>query len=179
MIRLNPVTSFSYTMETIIQAGNKRLRIADVAIDTNPKTRESRLFKSMSEHVVKSAVAIMRAYMMYKPLPFFAWLGGILLALGLTPFVRFLVLIWFTAHSGGTARHLQSLIVGSVLLIAAIIMFALGVIADLIRINRVLTENTLEQQKRERYLRTPFVDVTVIEPTIPDRDRAASRPEQG
>jgi glycosyltransferase involved in cell wall biosynthesis len=153
LIRLNPVTRFSYCMETIIQAGNKHLEIASIPVDTNPKTRESRLFGSVREHVMKSAAAILRAYIMYRPLTLFATVGGVLLAGGLVPFVRFLVLIWFTAHNGGTGRHVQSLVVGSVLLIAAVITFALGVIADLIRINRVLLEDSLELQKREQFAR--------------------------
>jgi glycosyltransferase involved in cell wall biosynthesis len=170
MIRINPVTTFSYTMETIIQAGSKRLGIDSVEIDTNPKTRESRLFKSMGEHVFKSGVTILRAYMMYRPLTFFAFLGGLLGILGLIPFVRFLALLWFTTNNGGAARHIQSLVVGSVLLIAAIITLALGVIADLIRINRILTEDSLEQQKRERFIRAALPEAALFEPTVPERE---------
>jgi glycosyltransferase involved in cell wall biosynthesis len=151
LIRLNPVTRFSYCMETIIQAGNKRLKIASVPVDTNPKTRESRLFKGTPEHVMKSTAAILRAYMMYKPLSFFASLGTFLFLLGLIPFVRFLFLLWFASHNGGVARHVQSLVVGSVAIIAAFITLALGVLADLIRINRSLIEDSLEQQKREQF----------------------------
>ena len=151
LIRLNMVTRFSYCTETIIQAGNKRLKIMSVQIDTNPKTRESRLFASTAEHVVKSAATIVRAYMMYRPLTFFVGAAGLMFAAGLVPFLRFAYLLWFTPHNGGTARHIQSLVVGSVLLIAAVITAALGVIADLIRINRVLIEDSLEQHKRMRY----------------------------
>lgn len=151
LLRLNMVTRFSYCTETIIQAGNKRLKIASVPIDTNPKTRESRLFGSTAEHVMKSGATIVRAYMMYRPLTFFAWVSGLLFVAGLIPFVRFAYLVWFTSNSGGTARHVQSLVIGSVLLIAAVTTGALGVIADLIRINRVLIEDSLEQHKRMRY----------------------------
>jgi glycosyltransferase involved in cell wall biosynthesis len=151
LIRINTVTRFSYCMETIIQAGNKRLKIESVAIETNPKTRESRLFRNSFEHVVKSAATILRAYIMYRPLVLFAGLGGFLFVVSLIPFVRFLALLLFTSNNGGAARHVQSLVVGSVLMIAAVITLALGVIADLIRINRVLIEDSLEQQKRERF----------------------------
>jgi hypothetical protein len=96
---------------------------------------------------------------MYRPLIFFTSLGAILFALSLIPFIRFFVLIWFSSHNGGVARHVQSLVVGSVVMIAAVITFALGVIADLIRINRVLIEDSLEQQKRERYARTTLDDL--------------------
>jgi glycosyltransferase involved in cell wall biosynthesis len=152
ILRLNPVTRFSYCMETIIQAGNKRLAIASIPIDVNPKTRESRLFKSTGEHVVKSGVTIIRAYIMYRPMTLFVSAGGFLFLLGLIPFIRFFVLLWFTANSGGE-RHIQSLLVGSVLMIAGALSLALGVIADLIRINRVLIEDSLEMQKRQRFAR--------------------------
>ncbi len=83
LLKLNLVTKFSYTMETIIQAGYKRLAIQSVRIKTNAKTRESRLFKSTPEHVMKSAAAIIRSYLMYKPYSFFGTLGGLLALLGL------------------------------------------------------------------------------------------------
>ena len=152
ILRLNPVTRFSYCMETIIQAGNKRLAIASIPIEANPKTRESRLFKSTGEHVVKSAITIIRAYIMYRPMVLFVSAGSFLFLLGLIPFVRFFILLWFTANSGGL-RHIQSLLVGSVLMIAGALSLALGVIADLIRINRILIEDSLEMQKRERFAR--------------------------
>jgi glycosyltransferase involved in cell wall biosynthesis len=149
LIRLNLVTKFSYCMETIIQAGNKRMRIVSVPVDTNPKTRESRLFRSTREHVMRSAAAILRAYVMYRPLMFFAWVGGVLFLGGLAPFIRFLVLE--QTGQAGVGRHLQSLLVGGVLILGALITFSLGVIADLIRINRVLIEDSLVQQKRMRF----------------------------
>ena len=149
LIRLNLVTKFSYCMETIIQAGNKRMRITSIPIDTNPKTRESRLFRNTPEHVLRSAATILRAYVMYRPLILFFWLGAALFTLGLVPFVRFLVLT--ETSGGGVGRHIQSLIVGGVLIMGALITFSLGVIADLIRINRVLIEDSLVQQKRMRF----------------------------
>jgi glycosyltransferase involved in cell wall biosynthesis len=156
LLRLNPVTRFSYCTETIIQAGNKHLKIASIPVVVNPKTRESRLFRSTREHVMKSAATILRAYMMYRPLTFFTSLAGILFVAGLIPFVRFLALLWFTSNNGGTARHIQSLVIGSVIMIAAIITLALGVIADLIRINRTLIEDSLEQSKRARFSHHPI-----------------------
>jgi glycosyltransferase involved in cell wall biosynthesis len=149
VMRLNVVTRFSYAMETIIQAGNKQLAIVSVPIRTNPKTRESRLFKSPWEHVRKSGMAIVRAFIMYKPWVVFVSVGLLLLLAGLVPFVRYLY-FQIVAESHG-ARHLQSLIVGSVLLVAAFISFTLGIIADLIRINRSLIEDSLEQMKRARF----------------------------
>lgn len=145
LMQINTVTRFSYCLETIIQAGNKHLAISSITITTNPKTRESRLFKSMWEHVLKSALTIIRAYIMYKPTVVFVTLGSLFLVSGLVPFIRFL---FFVAHQNG-AHHLQSLIAGSILLTAAFISYTLGVIADLIRINRILSEDILELQKRK------------------------------
>jgi glycosyltransferase involved in cell wall biosynthesis len=154
LMRLNTVTRFSYCMETIIQAGNKRLQIESIPVETNPKTRESRLFRSTPEHVLKSAVTILRAYVMYRPFTLFLGVGGFLLILGLVPFVRFLILIWFTNDNGGAGRHVQSLVIGGVAILAAFITVSLGVLADLIRINRILIEDSLEQQKRERFAKS-------------------------
>ncbi len=148
LIRLNTITRFSYCTETIIQAGNKGLHIESIAVDTNPKLRESRLFKNTWEHVLKSGVTIVRAYIMYKPYILFGWAALILFALGLIPFARFIIL---SLHDGSTAGHIQSLLVGSLLMITAILCVALNIIADLIRINRVLVENNLEQTKRQRF----------------------------
>lgn len=145
LLRLNTITRFSYTIETIIQAGNKGLSIASVPVTTNPKLRESRLFKSTWEHVRKSAITIIRAYVMYKPYMVFGTLAAILFLLGLIPFGRFIYL-GLADHS--TQGHIQSLIIGSMLMIAAFLCITLNIIADLIRINRVLTEANLEQTKR-------------------------------
>lgn len=149
LIRLNIVTQFSYCMETIIQAGNKRMRIASVAVDTNPKTRESRLFKSTAQHVIKSAQAILRSYVMFKPWGFFATIGTLMLVGALIPFVRYLILIWFFQEGAG--QHIQSLILGVALLIGALLSYALGVISDLQRTNRILIEESLERIKELQY----------------------------
>lgn len=148
-IRLNVVTRFSYTMETVIQAGNKNLVIASVPVETNPKTRESRLFKSSWEHVRKSGTAIVRGFVMYKPYALFFSIGLLFLLIGLVPFLRWLYFLHYDRAHG--LRHIQSLLAGSVLLIAAFISFTLGVVSDLIRINRVLIEESLEQIKRSRF----------------------------
>lgn len=150
LIRLNTVTRFSYCTETIIQAGNKGLAITSIQVDTNPVLRESRLFKSNWEHVRKSATTIVRAYIMYKPYIIFGWLGALLLLAGLAPFARF---IYFYSVNGNASGHLQSLIIGTLLLTSAFLCLVLNIIADLIRINRILTEDNLEQTKRLRFQR--------------------------
>ncbi|HEX4662335.1 MAG TPA: glycosyltransferase family 2 protein [Candidatus Saccharimonadales bacterium] len=147
LLSLNIVTKFSYTMETIIQAGNKRLAITSVPVDINPKLRESRLFNSMWGHVFQSGLAIARAATMYRPYIVFNTLGVTLLIIGLFPFLRYLSLS--VAHVHG--NHLQSLIVGAILLIGSFLSFVLGVVADLIRVNRILHEESLEHIKRLRF----------------------------
>ena len=144
-IRLNTVTSFSYCMETIIQAGYKRMAITSVPVVTNPKTRESRLFKSSFEHVMKSGSAIVRSYTMYRPYVLFSTLSVLLFVLGLVPFARY---IWYLSQNQH-GSHIQSLIAGSIILIAAFMTFITGVLADLTRINRILVEYQLELAKRE------------------------------
>jgi glycosyltransferase involved in cell wall biosynthesis len=147
LLQLNIVTRFSYAMETVIQAGHKQLAIASIPIEVNPKTRESRLFGSMWMHVLQSGIVISRLAVMYRPYLVFNTLGFVLLAAGLTPFVRYLILSMLHNHG----NHLQSLIVGAILLIGSFLSFVLSVLADLIRINRVLTEETIEQIKRQRF----------------------------
>ncbi len=146
-MRLNNVTTFSYTMELLIQAGNKQLAIASVPITINAKTRESRLFKSYPQYLKRSGAAIVRAMLMYRPYAFFGNVGALLLLAGAIPFIRYLYFV--LQHEGG--GHLQSLILGSVLLIASFIVCTLGVVADLIRINRVLIEQNLEHTKHIRF----------------------------
>lgn len=144
LMRINIVTSFSYCMETIIQAGNKRIPITSIPVETNPKTRESRLFKNIWQHMFKSAAAITRSYIMYRPHLIFTSLGFILLLGGLIPFVRY---GWLYLNNDN-GEHIQSLLLGAVLIFAAIIAFALAIIADLIRTNRALLEDLLERIKK-------------------------------
>ncbi|MCA1713201.1 MAG: glycosyltransferase family 2 protein [Actinobacteria bacterium] len=147
LMLLNTITRFSYCMETIIQAGNKKLAIESVPIRTNPKTRESRLFNSTYEHVLKSAGAIMRAYVMYKPYVIFSALAVLLGVLGLIPFLRYAVL----EIAGDDGGHLQSLLVGTVLLVMAFMSVIVGIIGDLLRTNRALIEDQLEHTKKMRF----------------------------
>jgi glycosyltransferase involved in cell wall biosynthesis len=142
--RLNVVTRFSYAMETLIQAGNTGIAISSVPITVNPKTRESRLFNSSAEHVLRSGSAIFRAFVMYRPYTLFLTTGLVLFLLGVIPFGRFL---WgfFDDQEGG---RIQSLIFGAVLMMGALISLTLGVIADMIRINRIMQEKHLELSRR-------------------------------
>jgi glycosyltransferase involved in cell wall biosynthesis len=148
LLRLNTVTRFSYCIETIIQAGVKRLRIESIPVVTNPKTRESRLFSSTRQHVLLSGAAVVRSFVMYKPYLLFGWAALVLATLGLLPFVRYAVLV---ATGDPGQGHLQSLLVGAVLLILSFLSVMLGVISDLIRTNRSLIEATLEHTRRLRF----------------------------
>ena len=153
LFRLNVVTQFSYCMETIIQAGNKRLRIASVPITTNPKTRESRLFRNIWQHMAKSGQAIVRSYLMFKPHVLLGSIAAVMAVAGMVPFVRFALL----RLAGDTGQHIQSLILGTLLLVGALLCLALLIIADLLRTNRVLMEDTLERVKAMQYPDPPAI----------------------
>jgi len=150
LYKLNIVTKFSYCMETIIQAGNKRLRIESLAIETNKKTRESRLFKNVGQHMVQSGKAILRSYIMFKPHLIFMTLGLIFFILGIVPFISFGV----NFIMGDGEGHLQSLIFGSSMIVGSLLSFALLVISDLLRTNRILLEDQLERVKEIQYQKT-------------------------
>ena len=148
-IQLNPIANYSWATETTIQASHKGHKIAIIPIKTNPKLRDSRQFKSSWEHIRKSSVTIIRAFIMYRPYTVFFSIGLLFLILGLIPFIHYLYLIFTTNEHLFGAHHLQSLLTGSVLLIIAFIAFTLGVIADLIRINRLILEDSLEIIKED------------------------------
>jgi glycosyltransferase involved in cell wall biosynthesis len=147
LLRLNIVTQFSYCMETIIQAGNKRIPIDSIQVTTNEKTRESRLFKNIWQHMSQSGRAIVRSFIMFRPYVIFLTLGLFFLIIGLIPFFRFAIL-HLIGQGGG---HVQSLIFGSAMLVGALLSFALMVISDLLRINRTLLEDNLERIKRLQF----------------------------
>jgi len=153
-IDINLVTRYSFGMETAIQAGNKRQKIATIKIKTNPKTRESRLMSSNFNHAKKSGVAIMRSFLMYKPYVVFFSIGLIMLILGLIPFIHYLIIYFVNRnrHLVGGVHHLQFLIFGVVFLVASFVSFSLGFLADLIRVNRSLLEDILENQRRAEYI---------------------------
>ena len=145
-------------METIIQAG-KRLRIASVPIRTNPKTRESRLFSNIFQHMARSGQAIIRSYIMFKPYAVFTTLALVFSLAAAIPFVRFLVLYLQGAGSG----NIQSLVFGVGMLVAALLCVALLVISDMLRTNRVLLEDAMERIKLVQYS-----GARLIEPHRPD-----------
>lgn len=154
LVRLNVVTEFSYCMETIIQAGNKRLRIESLPVTTNPKTRESRLFKNIFQHMGRSGQAIMRSYIMFKPHTIFLSFAAIFFLAAAIPFGRFLVLTWM----GEAGDHIQSLIFGSGMLVGSLLSVALVVLSDMLRTNRTLMEDALERIKLMQYAPDRILD---------------------
>lgn len=143
-IRLNIVSSFSYTIEMIIQAGKKDMAVTSVPVGTNPKTRESRLFKSIPKFIERQVTTIVRMYSMYQPLKVFFYIGTALAIAGLIPIIRFIYFYFIGAGAG----HIQSLVLGGVLLIIGFMTYLIGLVADLISFNRQLLEMTLEKVRR-------------------------------
>lgn len=143
-LNLNIVSPFSYTIETVIQAGKKGISIISVPIRTNRKTRESRLFRSTPVFISQSASTMLRMYAMYQPLRVFFYIGTVLCFVGLLPIVLF-VYRYFTGDGEG---HIQSLVLGGVLLVMGFVTFLIGMLADLISFNRQLIEYTLERVRR-------------------------------
>jgi glycosyltransferase involved in cell wall biosynthesis len=143
-IQLLVVSKFTYTLETIIQAGKQLVAIDHVPVRTNPKTRESRLFPSMGAYVRRNAVSIFRIYAQYEPLRVFWSLSALIGVVALAVWVRFVV----SYIDGGGKGHVQSLILGAVLFIAAVVLWALGVIGDLLAAQRVMTQKTFERVRR-------------------------------
>ncbi|MEA2278689.1 MAG: hypothetical protein QOI62_2168 [Solirubrobacteraceae bacterium] len=143
-IQMSVVSKYTYTLETIIQAGKLLVATDHVQIATNPKTRESRLFPSMGSYVRRNTVAIARIYAQYEPLKVFMLMAGIAFVAALIPFTRFVV-----AYVGGNgAGHVQSLIFGAVLFNAAVVLAALGVIGDLLYGQRIMVQRIFERVRR-------------------------------
>lgn len=137
-LRLNVVNEYTYTLETIIQAGWNRIPMTSVPIRTNPDLRPSRLFKSMWRYMKRSSTVILRSFAMYKPLRFFGMIGGVFFLLGMVLGLRFL---WIFLSTGSGSGHVQSLILCAVLLMVGVQSFLTGILADIISDNRKLLED--------------------------------------
>jgi glycosyltransferase involved in cell wall biosynthesis len=144
-LRLNVVSRFTYTLETLIQAGKSDMSVTHVPVRTNPKMRESRLFTSTWQYIKRSVGTILRVSVMYEPLPIFLWLASILGVIGVGLIGRFM---WAYLTDPGPTGRVQSLVIGAALLIAALLFVLLGVLGDLLRANRILTEQTLRRVRR-------------------------------
>ena len=144
-LQMQVVSKFTYTLETIIQAGKLLVAVDHVPIRTNPQTRESRLFPSIPAYIRRNGLSIFRIYSQYEPLRVF-W-GGALIAgvAAMVFFVRFLIDF---ISGGGVAGHVQSLIFGAVLFNAAMLLGALGVIGDILSAQRIMLQRTFERVRR-------------------------------
>ena len=138
-MQINIVSEYSYTIESIIQAGRKNLAITSVPIGTNPKTRESRLFKSIPRFIASQLSTMVRMYTMYQPLRVFIYIGLLFIFGGLIPSIRFLIYYFIDGGQG----HVQSLILAAILFLVGFQVLVLGLIGDVISFNRKLIEETL------------------------------------
>ena len=143
-LRINIVSSFSYTIEMLIQAGHKGMAVSSVPIRTNAKTRESRLFKSIPSFIKKSGATTLLMYAMYQPLRIFSMIGALIALVGMIPIIRFLYFYFFASGAG----KVQSLVIGSAMITAGTLTFVMGLLADLVGRNRQLLELTLERVRR-------------------------------
>jgi len=143
-MRMNIVTGYSYTVESIIQAGKKGLAITSVPVGTNNKTRESRLVKSVPRFISRQINTMLRMYTMYQPLRVFFMIGFLFILLGLIPSMRFL----YFYISGTGSGHIQSLILASIFFVIGFQILVLGLIGDVISFNRRLIEETLLRVRR-------------------------------
>lgn len=135
-LHINVVNEYTYTLETIVQAGRNKMAIMSVPIRTNEELRPSRLFNSMYSYIKKSMLTIIRAYLMYKPLRFFTFMGLIPFCIGLVLGIRYIVFICMGLAGG----HIQSLILASTLLLLGVMCWMIGIQADLIAANRKILE---------------------------------------
>lgn len=136
-LRLNVTNEYTYTLETIIQAGRNKIPMLSVPIRTNGELRESRLFSSMWKYMKRSSTVIIRSFMMYKPLKFFSIIGSLIFIIGLAIGIRFLVYYIQGAGNG----HIQSLILASILILMGVQTVIVGLQADIISANRKILED--------------------------------------
>jgi len=143
-LKLNIISNYTYTLESIIQAENKDLAIANITISTNPVSRKSRLFRSIPEYLKRSAVTIIRIYSMFNPFRLFTTIGTGVAGIGVLIGCRFL--FYYMIGQGG--GKIQSLILAAALLIIGFQILVVGLLADLISANRRLIEDTLLRVKK-------------------------------
>lgn len=146
-MHLNVINEYTYTLETIVQAGRSKIAMESVPVRTNAELRPSRLFSSMFGYVKRSMVTIIRAYVMYKPMKFFCLIGGLIFLLGTGLGVRFL----FYFFQGNGAGHIQSLILCSMLIVLGGETILLGFMASLTAANRKILEDIQYRVKKLDY----------------------------
>jgi glycosyltransferase involved in cell wall biosynthesis len=150
-LRMTIVSEFSYTLESIIQAGKRRMAIAHVPIRTNPRVRPSRLFDSVWSYLKASAATIVRIYAMYEPLKVFSYIGALIFMAGAALVVRFL----YYYVTGTGMGHVQSLILSAVLMIVGFQVLLIGLVSDVISGNRKLLEDLVYRIRSLELSQTP------------------------
>jgi glycosyltransferase involved in cell wall biosynthesis len=143
-LRLNVFSKFTYTLETIIQAGKNQIAVTHVPIQANGPTRQSRLFANIPTYLKRSIATILRVYALYEPLRTLFYIGGMIFFVGMVGVLRFLF-FWLTGDGDG---HVQSLIISAVLLILGFQVWVVAIVADLISVNRRLSEEILYTLKK-------------------------------
>lgn len=143
-LKINVLSHFSYTLETLIQAGKMNLAVKSIPIKTNEKARKSRLFTNMFTFMKNSGSTIIRTYATHEPLKIFLSLAALFFLLGLIPGLRYLIFFF----SGRTGGHIQSLILSAILLILSFLLVVIAILSDLISSNRKLIEDALWRIKR-------------------------------
>jgi glycosyltransferase involved in cell wall biosynthesis len=143
-LRTLVLSEYSYTLETLIQAGARRLAVEYVPVRTNPQIRPSRLMRSIPDFISHQTTTILRAYTMYRPLRVFSGIGVLMIAAGMIPLIRFLYYLWIGQGSG----HIQSLILAAILSIVGFQVLLIGLVADLIGFNRSVLEEILYRLRR-------------------------------
>ncbi|HEV7404580.1 MAG TPA: glycosyltransferase family 2 protein [Chthoniobacteraceae bacterium] len=153
-MQLNVFSQYTYTLETIIQAGQKNLRIVSVPIRTNGFLRPSRLMKSMRSYIQRSIFTIVRIFITYKPLRFFSWLGAVPFSIGAALAIRW---IWLFEYGNEPSRaRVPSLLLAATLVIIGVQLWIFGIVADVIATNRKLLEDIQLRTKRLEYGKTPL-----------------------
>jgi hypothetical protein len=178
-MQINVFNPFTYTLETIIQAGNRNLGVQSVPVRTNAPTRPSRLYRGLGTYLRKSVATIFRIYTIYKPLKTFFAIGVVLMLAGSALGIRF---VWDFAH-GDRGGHIQSLILAAVFLIIGFQTLLIALVADLISVNRRLSEEVLVRLKRmempvaERrpVVHRPSREARPARPPMPKRDRPEAK----
>ena len=148
-LRLNVFNEYTYTLETIIQAGQRGLTIASVPIKTNGYLRPSRLVKSISAYVQQSILTIVRIFMTYRPLQFFMMLGSVPFSLGFLLCFRWLLLFWGIVGDNPAKPRVPSLILAAMLILIGVQLWLFGLVADLMGVNRQLLEDIQLRLRRK------------------------------
>ncbi|MEW6740145.1 MAG: glycosyltransferase family 2 protein [Nitrospirota bacterium] len=148
-MRFNILTDYTYTLETVIQAGKKNLTIAHIPIMTNPALRKSRLMRNSMQYIMRSAKTILRLFILYEPLRSFLYISAVFFAGGLGLLIRYMILVLL--GEAGRGSHIQSVIIGASAVVIGFLIMLIGLLSDIVATNRRLIEETLYYLKRQHF----------------------------